>query len=109
MVRWRRTFMDEVSQGVQQLGVQACPVCGLSDSLAMGRMPVLLVEGEYPPRVGDRPMEEDRDRQLTFAIKVECTSCGYLMLFNSERYRHGDEQTIVLGLTEEQERQLEEE
>jgi hypothetical protein len=109
MVRWRKSFLKEFSQGSQQLGVGACPVCGSSESLAMGRQPVLLAEGEYPPRVGGMPMEADRDRQMTFAIKVECLSCGYLMLFNAQRYRGGNEQTIVLGLTEEQERQLEEE
>lgn len=69
---------------------------------------MLIVDGEFPPRMGV-PMDADRDRQLTFAAKVECTTCGYIMLFNSGRYRSGDAQTIIVGLTEEQERQLEEE
>jgi hypothetical protein len=105
-MRWRQTFMAEVSASLQQLGLRACPVCGSAESLSMGRCPVLLVDAGFPADEDDFPLREDRDGDLTFAVRVECTTCGHLMLFNSERYRTGDEKIMVRGLTEERESQL---
>jgi hypothetical protein len=105
-MRWRKTFMAEVTGSLQNLGVKTCPVCG-SVELGIGRRPVLIVDGEFPPPVGGLPLESDRDRQLTFAIQIECVTCGHLMLFNSERYRTGDEEILVCGLTDEEEGRLE--
>jgi hypothetical protein len=99
--RWRQSFMVEVTESLQRLGLKACPVCGSDDALGVGRRPVLLVEGEYPPTIGGVPLEADPDRFLTFAVKIECTTCGYLMLFNAERYRTGDEQIMVNGAVDE--------
>lgn len=82
-------------------------MCGSENSLGIGRRPVLLVDGEFPVPQGGRPMAEDPDRQMTFAVQIECATCGYLMLFNSERYRTGDEPTLVVGLTEDEENRLE--
>ena len=99
--------MAEVSEALQQLGLQACPVCGSADSLSMGRLPVLLVDAGFPREDDDFPPPGDsHDGDMTFAVRVECTTCGHLMLFNSERYRTGDEKIMVRGLTEEQESQL---
>ena len=98
--------MAEVAQTLRQLGMRACPVCGSTESLSMGRCPVLLVDAGFPPGEDDFSPGEDRDGDMTFAVRVECTICGHLMLFNSERYRTGDEKIMVRGLTEEQESQL---
>jgi len=106
-MRWRKAFMAEVSEALQQLGLQACPVCGSEDSLGMGCFPVLLVDvGALPDDDAFSPPEDNRDGDMTFVVRVECTTCGHLMLFNSERYRSGDEKIMVRGLTEEQERRL---
>jgi hypothetical protein len=105
-MRWRKQFMVEVVGALQNLGVKTCPICG-SAELGIGRRPVLLVDGEFPPKAGGRPLEADRDRRLTFAVQIECVTCGYLMLFNSERYRTGDEEIMVVGLTDEEEDRLE--
>jgi hypothetical protein len=101
-MRWRQTFMAEVSESLQQLGMRACPVCGSTESLGMSPFPVLLVDGEFPPDADDLSLGEDRDGDLTFAIRVECITCGHLMLFNAERYRTGDDKIIVPGLTMEE-------
>lgn len=93
--------MAEVHQSLQQLGMRACPVCGSAESLGMSPFPVLLVEGESPPDADDLPLGEDRDGDLTFAVRVGCAACGYLMLFDSARYRTGDEKILVLGLERE--------
>jgi hypothetical protein len=100
-MRWRESFLAEVSQSLRQLGLKACPVCGLADSVDIGPSPVLLVDGGVPPCTDDHPPGEDRDGDLTFAVRVECAACGYLMLFNALRFRTANEKIIVAGGTEE--------
>jgi hypothetical protein len=95
--------MAEVSGALQQLGLQACPVCCSADSLSIGRFPVLLVDVGFPPDDDDFPLPGDnRQGDMTFAVRIECTTCGHLMLFNSERYRRGDEKILVRGQAEEE-------
>ncbi len=96
----------EVGGTLQNLGVKTCPMCG-SAELGIGRRPVLIVDGEFPSPVGGVPLEADRDRQMYFAVQIECATCGYVMLFNSQRYRTGDAQVLVRGLTDEEEDRLE--
>jgi hypothetical protein len=98
--------MAEVTQSLQQLGMKACPMCGSAEGLAMGRRPVLLVDGEFPPSFSKVPMEDDPDRQVTFAAQVECTTCGYIMLFNAERHRTGDEPIMLVGEVDDEGRPL---
>jgi hypothetical protein len=100
-MRWCQTFMAEVSESLLQLGMRACPVCGSTESLGMSPFPVLLVDGEIPD-ADDLPLGEDRDGDLTLAIRVECITCGHLMLFNAERYRTGGDKIIVAGLAMEE-------
>jgi hypothetical protein len=102
-MRWRRTFMAEVFESLIQLGLRACPVCGSAESLGMSPFPAIGVDGAFPLDSGALPEGEG---DLTFAVRIECTTCGHLMLFNSERYRTGDEKIMVRGLTEERESQL---
>src|SRR5689334_24357521 len=77
-MRWRQSFMAEVSDTLQRLGLRACPVCGSVESLDMSHFPVFLADGRSPAEPGD---------DLTFAVRVECGTCGHVMLFNSQRYR----------------------
>jgi hypothetical protein len=101
-MRWRKAFMAEVSEALQQLGLRACPVCGSADSLNMGRFPVLLVDAGFPPDDDELPQPGgNRDGDMTFAVRIECTTCGHVMLFNSEWYRSDDEKILVRGLAEE--------
>ena len=94
-MRWCESFLAEVSQSLRQLGLEACPVCGLVDSLGVGDLPVLLFDGGFPPRIDGHPPAGDCDGDLTFAVRIECTACGYLMLFNAQRFRTADEKIIV--------------
>lgn len=71
--------MAEVHQSLQQLGMRACPVCGSAESLGMSPFPMLLVDGKFPSDAGDLPVGEDREGDLTFAIRVDCVTCGHLM------------------------------
>jgi hypothetical protein len=94
-MRWRQSFLAEVSQSLQLLGLKACPVCGLADSLGIGQLPVLLDDGGFPLCNHDHPAGENDDGDLTFAVRIECAACGYLMLFNAQRFRTADEKIIV--------------
>lgn len=94
-MRWRPSFLAEVSQSLQQLGLKACPVCGLVDSLGVGHLPVLLFDGSFPPRTDDDPPVGDCESDLTFAVRIECTACGYVMLFNAQRFRTADEKIVM--------------
>jgi len=99
-MRWRQTFMTEVMGSLQRLGLRACPVCGSGESLAMGRSPVFLVDGEAPPNDEAPARPEPNDSELTFAVRVECSTCGHLMLFNALRYRTADERILIPGPAE---------
>jgi hypothetical protein len=92
-MRWRRTFMTEVFESLQQLGLRACPVCGSAESLNMGPFPVVLFDGDFPSEAEALTSGEERG-DLTFAVRVECGTCGHLTLFNAQRFRTGDEKII---------------
>jgi Zn ribbon nucleic-acid-binding protein len=101
-MRWRQSFIAEVSQALQQLGLRVCPVCGSADTLGIGRFPVFLLDGGPRLDGDDLPQGEDHDYNLTFAVRIECTVCGHLMLFNAEKYRTGDKQILVRERAEEE-------
>ena len=100
-MRWRASFVTEVSRSLRQLGLHNCPVCGLADSLGVDQLPVVLIDGLFPSSTDDNPVGKDRDNDLTFAVRIECTACGYLMLFNAQRFRTAEEKIIALEGTEE--------
>jgi len=101
-MRWCPGFMDEVIETLEQLGMQACPVCGSADSLGMSPFPVLLVDAGVSGD-DDAPQGEERnDGNITFAVRVECATCGHLMLFNSLRFRSGDQKIMMRELPDEQ-------
>jgi hypothetical protein len=101
-MRWRQSFITEVAQALQELGLRVCPVCGSADALGIGRFPVYLLDGGPAPAGADPLLGEDRDHDLTFAIRIECTACGHLMLFNASKYRTADEPILVRELAEEE-------
>jgi len=103
-MRWRPTFMAEVFESLLRLGLKACPLCGSAESLSMSPFPAILVDGEFPDDI-DAPSELEGG-DLTFAVRIECTTCGHLMLFNAQRYRTGDARIIENGITEEEGRPL---
>ena len=99
-MRWSLSFMDEVTEALEHLGMQACPVCGSADSLGMSPFPVLLVDTGSSRDDGASPGEGRSEGDMTFAVRVECATCGHLMLFNSLRFRTGDQKIMVGELTD---------
>lgn len=94
-MQWCQSFIAEVSGALQQLGLRACLVCGSVSALGIDRFPVVLLTGGPPPAGDDPALGEDRDYDLTFAVRIECTGCGHLMLFNADKYRTEDELILV--------------
>jgi hypothetical protein len=107
-VRWCDTFITEVAQTLVQLGVRACPACAAAKSLTISPFPVLLVDAGFPSCADSGPAGLIDDGDVTFAVRLDCATCGHLLLFNAQKYRSGDEKIMVVELTEEQERQLSE-
>lgn len=70
-------------------------MCGSLESLEMSEFPVFLADGRFPAEPG---------ADLTFAVRVECGTCGHVMLFNAQRYRTGDEKILMLTEDEESSR-----
>ena len=96
-MRWRQTFMTEVFGALQQLGLGACPVCGSGESLCMSPFPVILVDGDFAAEAEDG-LSGGEHGDLTLAIRVECRTCGNLLLFNAQRFRTGDEKIMQAGV-----------
>jgi len=96
-MRWRQIFMAEVFRALEQLGLRACPVCGSGESLSMSPFPVILEDGDFAAEAKSYPSEGVHG-DLTFAVRVECRSCGHLLLFNAQRFRTADEKIMEYGV-----------
>jgi len=95
-MRWRQTFMAEVFGALRQLGLRACPVCGSAEPLSMSPFPVILVDGDFAAEA-DADFPDGEHGDLTLAIRVECRTCGNLLLFNAQQFRTGDEKIMQAG------------
>jgi len=88
-MKWRGQVREGVAARLRAHGLDRCAVCH-SKALDVDEKPVLLVVGgaawPNPPHSG--PM--DPDTQVDFMIRIECSLCGYNVLFNSERFYGGD-------------------
>ena len=105
-MRWRQDFMAEVTQMLHQLGMLGCPVCGSAEPPGISPFPVVLIEAGFGSGADDEPPGGQGRGDMTFAIQVECATCGHLMLFNAQKYRAGDEKILQREPAEEQGRQF---
>jgi hypothetical protein len=102
-LRWRKTFLVEVKEKLAQLGLMKCAVCE-SEHLTVHRFPFLALMGNLPPNIID---VDDAEVIIEYLVRVECGICGYVMLFSAERFRAKDDETLVRGMTEQEEDELE--
>ena len=88
-MKWDRQVRAEAAAHLSRHGLDGCPVCR-SETLDVHGKPVLLVLGgaawPNPPHQG--PL--DKDTQVDFMVRIECSRCGYNMLFDSARFYGGD-------------------
>ena len=54
---------------------------------------VILLDSDFPPGAEALNSGEERG-DLTFSVRVECGTCGHLMLFDAQRFRTGGEKII---------------
>lgn len=74
---------------LQQLGLQACPICAGETLTARNQPSILRVGG-----TGD-PETKHPDENILFLFHLSCSLCGYVMLFDAERHDHGDVPTLT--------------
>jgi hypothetical protein len=102
-LRWRKTFLIEIKESLAQLGLMNCAVCK-SEHLTVHRFPFLAIMGNLPPNISNLG---DAEVIIEYLVRVECGICGYVMLFSAERFRTGDDEILVRGMTEQEEDELE--
>jgi hypothetical protein len=102
-LRWRKTFLVEIKEKLAQLGLMNCAVCE-SEHLTVHRFPFLALMGNLPPNISNL---DDPEVIVEYLVRVECGVCGYVMLFSAERFRAGDDEILVRGMTEQEEDELE--
>ncbi|MGH3671732.1 MAG: hypothetical protein ACRDSH_14025 [Pseudonocardiaceae bacterium] len=93
----------EVKEKLAQLGLTKCGVCE-SEHLTVHRFPFLALMGEFPSEIDNL---DDPEVVIDCLVRVECAMCGYVMVFNAERFRTGNDEILVRGLTEQEEDELE--
>jgi hypothetical protein len=101
-MRWHHSFLAVVGQRLRQLGLRACPVCGRADALRVSPFPVLVTDAGPVPDAAAEAGAPEHLGGITVAVQAECAACGHWMLFNSLRFRTGQE-TIVLLETDDEE------
>ena len=107
-MRWHHSFMAAAGRGLQELGLLACPVCGQADSLRVSPFPVLLTDdGPIPGVAAPAPAQEHFD-YVTAAVKAECAACGHWMLFDTLKFRTGQERIMLFEMDEEEQHHPEE-
>src|ERR1700741_4374863 len=103
-MRWHRSFLAAVGQRLQQLGLRACPGGGREASRPLSPFPVLLADaGPAPGPAAPAPLQEHFD-DITAAVKAECAVCGHWMLFDSLKFRTGQERIMLFEADEEEQR-----
>jgi hypothetical protein len=102
-MRWHHSFLAAVGQRLRQLGLRACPVCGLADSLRVSPFSGAVDRCRACPRPG-----QEQSDDITVAVKAECAACGHWMLFDSVKFRTGQERIMLFEVDEDQQRHPEE-
>jgi hypothetical protein len=87
LVYWQVDSQKAMSDRIIELGLDDCRVCGATESNSTWQQPALIHVGGH---VDDHP-----DANMCYAIIVLCRQCGYMMLFDSERFSRGDEYTLT--------------
>jgi hypothetical protein len=96
-VRFRQKIVIELGEHIARLGLRSCPGCD-SETLGISPYPVILNFGGFQHEKTDA--RYDPEANIYYAAKVECHVCGYMMLFNSEQFHHGDEPILFMGTPE---------
>jgi hypothetical protein len=87
-MKFQEDVLKQIGERIAQLGLSQCPVCQ-SGTIAIGRQPVIVNVGGIP----DSKLQ-DAKTNIRFYVALTCDLCGHVMLFDSERFQHGDERAL---------------
>jgi len=88
-MRFTDAFLIEMQEQLGRLGLRTCLVCQ-SDELLFDRRPQVATVGGLDVRA---PLTENTN--IVYLIRVECSTCGHVLTFNSERFRDGDSPILL--------------
>jgi hypothetical protein len=89
-VHWADPIFADITAKLHQLGLSDCHVCGSETGLHADKRPVTL-------EIGGRDGSKDPEANILYMVRVECITCGYTQLFNSEQFITGDTPALVSG------------
>ena len=99
-MRYRSVVLERMQEKIVQMGLSQCPVCS-SGSLHVARRPTLeTIGGFHHPKPDPR---NDPEANVMFLVHVECSACGYVLLFNSESLESSEGKQLIVGMTIEEE------
>ena len=91
-VQFAQPFLDEVRSALGALGVTSCPACRSESVLIDSRPTIISVGGFHHPEPDPR---HDPEANVVFAVAMRCEVCGHLAYFDAEKFRSGDEPTLM--------------
>jgi hypothetical protein len=87
-MQWALPILQDIDAKIAQLGLKACPVCESETALRVDKRPVIVSVGGVA--WSDAPEVNDSETSISYLVRIECTLCGYTLLFNSERFITGN-------------------
>jgi len=94
-MQWALPVLKEMNDHLSRLGLKSCPICESDTALRVDTRPVVLsVAGAAWAQPGGM---HDGETNVSFLVRVECSLCGYTLLFNSERFITGDTPSFLPG------------
>jgi hypothetical protein len=102
-MRWQKRALAEMNERLAQMGLVACPVCH-GGTLTVWRYPTMESIGDHYRDKGDP--QRDPESNVLFMVHVECDLCGHALYFNSERLIRSKTPSLIIGLTEAEEDEL---
>jgi hypothetical protein len=93
-MRFRKKTLGQMTVRIVELGLSKCPICG-TGVITASRLPALVPIGGIH-REKDDP-RHDPEANVLFAVVLTCNLCGYMLLFDSEKFTPGDEKTMIFG------------
>jgi hypothetical protein len=94
-MHWKDDVFADITAKINQLGLSDCHVCGSETGLHADKRPVVLnIGGPGKPKPDGT---KDPEENIFFMIRVECITCGYSQMFNSERFITGDTPALAPG------------
>ena len=82
---------------IGELGRSECPVSH-TGVILVARHPALIPTGGLHQDEADP--RHDPDANVTFAVRLTCDVCGYMLLFDSEKFHPTGEKTLFVGSEE---------